>query len=220
MSIAAEPVSVPPRFDGDFRRRLEDLYRWRRDVRRFRTEPLEPALVDRLLALAVLAPSVGNSQPWRFVKVDDPLRRQGVREAFARANAAALATFHGDRAALYARLKLSGLDRAPVQLAAFVDDATGAGHGLGRQTMPETLAYSVVGAVHALWLAARAHGVGVGWVSILDPDAVHRILEVPDSWRLIAYLCVGYPEEEHLDPELERHGWQARLAGSGWLLQR
>ncbi len=220
VSIAAEPVSVPPRFDADFRRQLEDLYRWRRDVRRFRTEPLEPALIDRLLALAVLAPSVGNSQPWRFVKVDDPLRRQGVREAFARANTAALATFHGERAALYARLKLSGLDRAPVQLAAFVDEATEAGQGLGRQTMPETLAYSVVGAVHALWLAARAHGIGVGWVSILDPHAVHRILDVPDTWRLIAYLCLGYPEEEHLDPELERHGWQARLAGNAWLLQR
>lgn len=214
------PLCRPPRFDGAFRRRLAALYRWRRDVRRFRTDPLAPALVDHLLDLAVLAPSVGNSQPWRFVKVEDPQRRSAIRDNFARANAAALASYEGERASLYARLKLSGLDRAPVQLAVFVDEATTAGHGLGRQSMPETLAFSVVGAIHGLWLAARAHGIGVGWVSILDPEEVRRVLEVPEHWRLIAYLCLGYPEEEHLDPELERHGWQPRLAPRAWVVQR
>lgn len=220
VSIAAESLPAPPRFDGAFHRQLEDLYRWRRDVRRFRTDPLDPALLDGLLALAALAPSVGNSQPWRFVKVDDPSRRAAVRVSFERANAAALAAYEGERAATYARLKLSGLDKAPVHLAAFVDEATAAGQGLGRRTMPETLAYSVVGAVHALWLAARAHGVGVGWVSILDPLEVRRVLDVPESWRLVAYLCVGYPEEEHADPELERHGWQQRRTPGSCVLQR
>ena len=84
------------------------------------------------------------------------------------------------------------------------------GAGLGRRTMPEMLAYSVVGAVTTLWLAARAHGIGLGWVSILDPVAADRTLEVPETWRLVGYLCLGYPVEEHTDPELARAGWQAR----------
>lgn len=220
MKTAADIVPRPPEFDAGFCRRLEELYRWRRDVRRFRSDPLDATLLDRLLALAALAPSVGNSQPWRFVKVDDPGRRAAVRCNFEAANQAALAAYQGERAALYARLKLAGLDAAPVHLAVFGDEATPHGCGLGRATMPETLAYSVVGAVHALWLAARAHGVGIGWVSILDADDVRRRLDVPSTWRLIAYLCVGYPEEEHLDPELERHGWQARIGGDGIVLQR
>lgn len=205
------PITRVPRFDAAFRRQLEELFRWRRDVRRFRTDPLDAALVDRLLALALLAPSVGNSQPWRFAKVDDPDRRARVRAIFQACNREALNDYLGERAALYARLKLSGLDRAPVQLAVFADNETTLGHGLGQKTMPETLTWSVVGAVHALWLAARAHGIGMGWVSILDPAAVCAALAVPEAWSLVAYLCLGYPEEEHPDPELERAGWQMRL---------
>ena len=201
----------PPRFDAAFRRQLEELFRWRRDVRRFRTDRLEDGLVDRLIELALLAPSVGNSQPWRFVKVEDPDRRTLVRRSFEACNREALLAYDGERAAVYARLKLSGLDRAPTQLAVFVDGATGFGRGLGRRTMPETLTWSVVGAVHALWLAARAHGVGLGWVSILEPARVRDILAVPETWSLVAYLCLGWPEEEHLDPELDRVGWQRRV---------
>lgn len=201
----------PPHFDALFRQRLEDLFRWRRDVRRFRTEAIDDTLLRELLKLALLAPSVGNSQPWRFVKVDEPQRRARVREIFQASNREALSSYEGEQAALYARLKLSGLDRAPVHLAVFVDQAAAEGSRLGRQTMPETLAYSVVGAVHALWLAARAHGVGLGWVSILKPYDVAMALAVPPEWALVAYLCVGWPEEDHLDPELERAGWQKRL---------
>ena len=137
-------------------------------------------------------------------------RRERVRETFERCNRIALASYSGERAALYARLKLAGLSGAPCQLAVFVDKTTLTGHQLGRQTMPETLQYSALTAVHTFWLAARAYSVGVGWISILDPHEITQILEVPDGWELLAYLCVGYPEEEHLDPELERHGWQAR----------
>jgi 5,6-dimethylbenzimidazole synthase len=210
----------PPRFDADFLRRLEELYLWRRDVRRFRSDALVPGLLDTLIGLATLAPSVGNSQPWRFVKVDDPASRAQIRSNFETCNREALGAYEGERAARYARLKLAGLDAAPVQVAVFADLATAAGFGLGRRTMPEMLAYSVVCAVHGLWLAARAHGLGVGWVSILEPEEVCRILAVPSTWRLIAYLCLGYPEEEHLDPELHRHGWQQRLAGDDFVLQR
>jgi 5,6-dimethylbenzimidazole synthase len=97
-----------------------------------------------------------------------------------------------------------------VHLAVFSDDATHTGSGLGQQTMPETLHYSVVSAIQTLWLAARADGIGMGWVSILDPKAVTRVLDVPPSWSLVAYLCLGLPAEEHLDPELERHHWEVR----------
>jgi 5,6-dimethylbenzimidazole synthase len=109
------------------------------------------------------------------------------------------------------RLKLAGLEEAPVHLAVFADEATEIGSGLGRQTMPETLHYSVVAAIQTLWFAARAEGLGLGWVSILEPAIVCRILEVPESWTLVAYLCIGLPVEEHLDPELDRHHWQERL---------
>lgn len=200
----------PPDFDDEFRRHFEELLRWRRDVRRFRREPLAPGLLHRLLELADLAPSVGNSQPWRFVVAADKAIRAAVRENFKAANAAALDNYQGERARLYASLKLSGLDDAPVHLAVFADLKPAQGQGLGRQTMPETIEHSATTAVHTFWLAARAFGVGVGWVSILDPDAVSALMETPPGWHLVAYLCVGYPVEEHEDPELERHGWQAR----------
>lgn len=213
-------ASPPPVFGPDFTAAFRDLVLWRRDVRRFRPDPLPDPLVDDLIALACHAPSVGNCQPWRFVRVDDGARRSLVRASFERANQAAFDGYEGETKALYARLKLEGLTLAPVQIAVFADEATERGAGLGRRTMPETLRYSVVGAVHTLWLAARAHGVGLGWVSILEPEAVTEALEVPQDWALVAYLCLGRPVEEHKDPELERAGWQARAAASGMVLRR
>jgi 5,6-dimethylbenzimidazole synthase len=203
-----------PFFDDTFRSRLAELFAWRRDVRRFKTDPLPVPLIESLVRTAALAPSVGNSQPWRFVSVESEPPREAIIANFTACNAAALASYEGERAALYARLKLSGLQQAPVHLAVFCDHAVEAGFGLGRKTMPETLDYSVVAAIHTLWLAARAQGIGVGWVSILDPAEICRVLDVPPSWKLIAYLCAGFPEEEHLDPELARHQWQAHLAES------
>ncbi len=220
MSSAKPHLEPVPGFDGAFRERLVDLLRWRRDVRRFRSDPIDPGLIDRLIALACLAPSVGLSQPWRFVKVEAAERRAAIRENYLSCNQAALADYQGERARLYARLKLAGLEEAPVHLAVFCDEAAATGHGLGRKTMPEALRYSVVTAVHTLWLTARAWDIGVGWVSILDPDAAARSLEVPEAWSLVAYLCIGYPQEEHLDPELERHRWESRLELDGLVLQR
>lgn len=205
-------VDEPPIFDADFRARLRALLEWRRDVRRFRTTPLPADAVARLLALAQLAPSVGLSQPWRFVIVDDPARRQAVIADFETCNAEALAGYAGDRATAYAALKLAGLREAPTHVAVFADRATRQGHGLGRRTMPETVDYSAVLAVHTLWLAARAEGIGLGWVSILHPAEIARILDVPAHWRFVAYLCLGYAETEERVPELERQGWQARAA--------
>jgi 5,6-dimethylbenzimidazole synthase len=200
-----------PIFDSEFRDCLTKLFAWRRDVRRFKPDPVPPSLIEDLIRIAALAPSVGNSQPWRFVSVETLAAREAVIANFTACNDAALKCYEGERAALYARLKLAGLREAPVHLALFCDHAAEAGYGLGRKTMPEMLDYSVVAAVHTFWLCARAYGLGVGWVSILDPGEVCRILDVPPAWKLIAYLCAGFPQEEHPDPELERHGWQAHI---------
>jgi 5,6-dimethylbenzimidazole synthase len=160
------------------------------------------------------------SQPWRFVLVDAPERRQAIAQNFAECNAAALALQIPNRAGKYARLKLAGLDDAPCHLAVFADPETDQGQGLGRLTMPEMTQYSVVAAVHTLWLAARAEGIGMGWVSILDPHAVSTVLDVPASWRLIGYFCLGYPAAVDDVPELEREGWEVRRPSSVFLVRR
>jgi 5,6-dimethylbenzimidazole synthase len=213
-------MPTPPVFDAAFRERLRALLTWRRDVRRFCRDPLPPGAVERLIELAALAPSVGLSQPWRFVVVDDPACRAAVRRNFAAANVAALAAQAPERAAQYARLKLAGLDEAPCHLGVFADRATAQGHGLGRHTMPEMADYSAVAAVHTLWLAARAEGIGMGWVSILDPPAIGAILDVPASWKLIGYFCLGYAMEEDDVPLLETVGWEARRAVASFLIRR
>jgi 5,6-dimethylbenzimidazole synthase len=211
---------TPPRFDADFRARLLDLLRWRRDVRRFKREPLPDGTIERLIGIACLSPSVGLSEPWRFVLVEDPERRAAIRACFEACNKEALQIQDPDRAALYARLKLAGLDDAPVQVAVFCERATAQGAGLGRRTMPETLDYSVVTAIHTLWLAARAEGLGVGWVSILDAARMTAILDVPEDWTFIGHLCVGYPVQEDDTPALERAGWEHRHAADGVVLRR
>ncbi|HLF59347.1 MAG TPA: 5,6-dimethylbenzimidazole synthase [Alphaproteobacteria bacterium] len=210
----------PSQFDAAFCEGLERLFRWRRDVRHFRRDAIPPETVAALVDQACLAPSVGFSQPWRFVSVEDAARRARVRDNFLKCNREALADFAGERAKLYATLKLAGLDEAPVHLAVFADNATGTGHGLGQKTMPETLAYSAVMAIHTFWLAARARGIGLGWVSILDPDAVKAALDVPQTWAFIAYLCVGLPERESDEPELLQRGWEQADETARRLLRR
>ena len=212
MDLAYAPGEAPE-FGAEFRSTFAELLAWRRDVRHFRTrEAPDEATLAELFDLAALAPSVGNCQPTRFVRVDNEERRGLIRANFEAANRDALAALSGERAALYAGLKLAGLKDAPIQLAVFCDEATSQGHGLGVRTMPEARRYSTVCALHTFWLAARARGLGVGWVSILDPDRIAESLDVPSAWTFIAYLCVGFPLEQHLIPELERAGWQAREA--------
>ncbi|RFB79885.1 5,6-dimethylbenzimidazole synthase [Methylovirgula sp. 4M-Z18] len=199
-----------PIFGDDFRTIFSDLIAWRRDVRHFRTDPIPPEVIADCLALADLAPSVGNSQPWRWINVSQPDLRAKVKAAFTEANNAAAKIYDGDQAALYARLKLEGIDAAPVQFAVFCEESCPQGNGLGRQTMPEMLRYSTVCSIHTFWLAARARGIGMGWISIVDPAAITETFGVPSSWTLIGYLCVGYPAEDHIVPELERRHWQHR----------
>jgi 5,6-dimethylbenzimidazole synthase len=207
-------------FDDQFRHQLRELFIWRRDVRRFRTDPLPDGALERLIDIACLSPSVGLSQPWRFVIVEDGARRRAVIEDFKACNADALASYSGERATRYATLKLSGLVEAPGHLAVFADRASDIGHGLGRTTMPETIEYSVVAAICSMWLAARAEGFGLGWVSILNPARIHEILEVPESWRLIGYFCIGYPQAEFDRPELERANWEYRRAPKEFTIRR
>ncbi|MHA7776997.1 5,6-dimethylbenzimidazole synthase [Roseibium sp. M-1] len=209
-----------PEFSAKFQEDFETLLRWRRDVRRFKPDALPEGALDRLLHLADLAPSVGNSQPWRIVLVESAEVRAGIIANFEAENAEAAKSYQDDKALSYRQLKLAGLKEAPVHLAVFSDDDPAQGHGLGRMTMPETLAYSTVSMIHTFWLAARAEGIGVGWVSILDPETVARTLQVDAGWRLVAYLCVGYPEEEHIDPELERARWQARTPLASRIIHR
>jgi 5,6-dimethylbenzimidazole synthase len=209
-----------PDFDAAFRRQLNELFRWRRDVRHFAATPVPPAVLDALLDAASLAPSVGLSQPWRFVTVDDPARRAAVRANFGVCNARALTSQDGERAAAYARLKLAGLDEAPCHLAVFAESDPEQGHGLGRATMPETTAYSAVMAIHTLWLAARAEGLGLGWVSILDPATVRDVLDVPPDWSFIGYFCLGTPLTDNDAPELERAGWEYRRSAADVRIRR
>ena len=208
------------RFDEAFRAQLRELLIWRRDVRRFRTEALPAGTVERLIELACLAPSVGLSQPWRFVIVDEPARRRAVLEDFRCCNAEALNGYTDDLAARYAKLKLAGLEEAPSQVAIFAEPATETGHGLGRKTMPEMIEYSVVSAIHTMWLAARAEGVAMGWLSILTPGRINKVLDVPETWRLIGYFCLGYPQAVSETPELERAGWERRQAAETFIVRR
>ena len=139
-----------------------------------------------------------------------------MRENFERANANALRGYEGDDARLYASLKLSGMDDAPLQLAVFTDQ----GRRLGRETMPETLTCYTVAAVHTLWLEARADGISVGWVSILETDSLNETLNVPGAWRFVAYLCVGYPRDVEDRPSLEFASWESRRAVEDFLIER
>ncbi|MCW1429030.1 5,6-dimethylbenzimidazole synthase [Novosphingobium sp. JCM 18896] len=194
---------------------LHRLLAWRRDVREFQPRPVAEDLIARLHAAMELSPSVGNSRPWRVIRVEDGGLRAQVRAQFAVTNAEAAAVYD-ERRAEYERLVLAGLDTAPLQLAVFTALDPDAGDGLGRQSMPETLEQSTAMAVYTLWLAARAENVGLGMVSILDPDAMTRLFAAPADWRFSAYLCLGYPLRADDDtPLLHRVDWQENTA-SAW----
>lgn len=205
-------MNEPPIY-GD--REREAVYRaiaTRRDVRSgFLDEPLPDDLLRRLLAAAHSAPSVGLMQPSRFVVVRDLAVRTTIHGIFRDANAEALATYTGERRERYATLKLEGILEAPQNLCVVCDPTSSRGHKLGRHTMPETAVYSTICAIQNLWLAARTEGVGVGWVSILDPFRLRSALNIPEHIIPVAYLCLGYVSHFASGPELERQGWENRV---------
>lgn len=184
----------------------------RRDVRRgFINRPLPDELLGRLLVAAHHAPSVGFMQPSRFIVIRNNATRQAVYDIFRDANAEARKLYEGDRKKQYDSLKLEGILEAPQNICIVCDTNSQRGHGLGRLSMPETAAYSTVCAVQNLWLAARAEGVGVGWVSILDPVRLRTALRIPDHILPVAYLCLGYVDGFGTEPELQLAGWERRV---------
>lgn len=184
----------------------------RRDVRaQFRADPIPDEVLARLLVAAHHAPSVGFMQPWDFVLVSDRAVRQRVKEAFDRENARAASLHEGERGVLYRSLKLEGILETPLNLCITCDRGRGGPHVLGRNSMLDTDLFSTCLAVQNLWLAARAEGVGVGWVSIIDPAELATLLGLPSQLYPLAYLCLGYVDEFLAEPELARAGWRQRL---------
>ncbi len=184
----------------------------RRDVRsQFLPDPIPEETLARLLNAAHHAPSVGFMQPWNFLVIRDPGQKRRVKQAFLRANAEASLMFGAERRALYSALKLEGIEDAPVNLCVTCDRERAGPVVLGRTHDAATDLYSTVCAVQNLWLAATAEGLGVGWVSIVDPKDLRAILGIPDRIVPVAYLCVGRVAERFSGPELEARGWRKRL---------
>jgi cob(II)yrinic acid a,c-diamide reductase len=184
----------------------------RRDVRgQFAPDPVPDDVLTRILTAAHHAPSVGFMQPWNFIVVRDPAVKARVHADFTQANEEARAQFEGERQALYNRLKLEGIREAPINLCITCDRERSGPVVLGRTHIPTMDLYSCVCAVQNLWLAARAEGLGVGWVSILHEDKLREALGIPQRIVPIAYLCLGYVTHFHESPELEKAGWRNRL---------
>jgi 5,6-dimethylbenzimidazole synthase len=183
----------------------------RRDIRKFRPDAVPEEALHRILDAAHHAGSVGFMQPWNFILVKDAAIRQKVKAAFEVENRRAADNYSGERRALYDSLKLEGILESALNLCVTCDRGRG-GTVLGRNSILETDLFSTCCAVQNLWLAARAEGVGVGWVSILDNAGLAEILGLPEAVVPVAYLCVGYPAEQFpLRPMLESVGWGKRL---------
>lgn len=215
-----EPAPAPARvFNPAERQALYDIIAARRDVRaEFLPDPIDPDTLRRILEAAHAAPSVGFMQPWNFILLRDPHRRAAVHAAFAAANDEAAAMFPSDRQGAYRALKLEGILRAPLNIAVTCDRTRGGPVVLGRTHNRAMDLYSTVCAVQNLWLAARAEGIGVGWVSIFRDADLRAILRLPDHVEIVAYLCVGHVERLFDSPELERRGWRERLSLDGLIL--
>jgi 5,6-dimethylbenzimidazole synthase len=183
----------------------------RRDIRRFRSDPLPAAVLARILEAAHQAPSVGFMQPWDFIVIQARALREQVHTAFRRANAEALEQFSGERRERYAAFKLEGIREAALNVCVTCDRSRFGPVVLGRTCQPDMDLFSTVCAVQNLWLAARAEGVGVGWVSIIHPEELTHLLGLPPSVVPVAYLCLGYVDEFPARPELQTAGWLPRL---------
>jgi 5,6-dimethylbenzimidazole synthase len=183
----------------------------RRDIRKFRPEPLPSAVLHRVLDAAHHAGSVGFMQPWSFIVIRDVGIRQRIKGVFESENSRAAENYTGERRRVYESLKLEGILESPINLCVTCDRKRG-GQVLGRNSIVDTDLFSTCCAVQNLWLAARAEGIGVGWVSIIDNAALSQILELPASVVPVAYLCVGYPERFPDEPMLQTVGWQERIA--------
>jgi 5,6-dimethylbenzimidazole synthase len=194
------------------RQAIYRVMRARRDVREFRPDPVPFEVLSRILEMAHYAPSVGFMQPWNFILITSLDIRRQIKQLFVARNEQESAKIEdAQRKHLYDQLKLEGIMEAPLNLAVTCDHRRDSPFVLGRGSMPQTDLYSTCLAIENIWLAARAEGVGIGWVSILDPQAVANILHLPLGVELVAYLCVGYPIAFRARPMLEEVGWKERL---------
>jgi 5,6-dimethylbenzimidazole synthase len=184
----------------------------RRDVRgQFTSEPVPDEVLSRVLTAAHFAPSVGYMQPWSFIVVRDPAVKETMHAAFRAANAEAAEMFEGAKQEIYRELKLEGIREAPINICVTCDRDRAGPVVIGRTHIKAMDIYSTVCAVQNLWLAARAEGLGVGWVSIFDKTALRETLGLPPGIIPIAYLCIGYVSHFYDRPELEAAGWRPRL---------
>jgi len=201
-------------FNNDDSNILEQIIRHRRDVRgnRFLPTSIKPEHLEKILHAALHAPSVGFSQPWEFVLIENKETKQHVAQSFQQENEKAKETFLNTKddkqKALYQSLKLEGIHESPLNLAVFYNPKNGP--VLGQTSMPDMGRFSVVCAIQNMWLMARSLNIGIGWVSILDPDKVKSLINAPEDRELIAYLCIGYVDKFHDKPELETLEWEQR----------
>jgi 5,6-dimethylbenzimidazole synthase len=211
--IDTENISVPLEFSEAEKKGLYKAIYLRRDVRRhFLARAIPDAVLRKLLDAAHHAGSVGFMQPWSFLVIRSEGVKKKVKDLFEQANGEAAKVFEGERREVYSRLKLEGILESPINLCVTCDPTRNGPHVLGRHTIRETDVYSTCCAVQNLWLAARVEGIGVGWVSILDPDLLKQVLDIPSYVIPVAYLCVGYVSEFLPRPELEAAGWLPRAS--------
>lgn len=208
----ADSMSQNGKFSGDERNAVYRAIFERRDVRKdFLPDSIPEDTLRRILMAAHHAGSVGYMQPWDFLVIQQAETKQAVKNLFVQANDAAALHYKGEKADLYRGLKLEGIKEAPINICVTCTRERGGPLVLGRSSVPETDLYSTCCAIQNLWLAARAEGIGVGWVSILDYDALKDVLGIPQSVWIIAYLCVGYVKAFGDQPDLEKAGWRRRV---------
>jgi nicotinate-nucleotide--dimethylbenzimidazole phosphoribosyltransferase len=205
---AADPAGW--RFADAKREALYEVIHARRDIRRFRPDPVAPEILTRVLEAAHHAPSVGFMQPWRFIVIEDLQTRSAVRQMAQRERLRQAERF-GDRSSHFLEQKIEGIVEAPLGICVCCDHGDPADEVLGRATIPDTDLYSTACAIENLWLAARAEGLGVGWVSFYRPPELRKLLAIPERVEPLAYLCIGWPDERPPRPGLESAGWARRL---------
>lgn len=197
-------------FTEEEQRLLEEILVHRRDVRgnRFLDTPIPQRCIDTILEAALAAPSVGFSQPWEFVLIKDKTTKQAIKETFSEETKQAALLFKEEKQKEYIKLKLEGIIEAPLNIAVFYQPKEGP--VLGQTSMPNMGKYSVVCAIQNMWLMARSLNIGMGWVSILDPEKVKKVLNAPPENQLIGYLCFGYTDMFYNQPELELRKWDRK----------
>lgn len=198
-------------FSPEWRRGVYEAIARRRDIRSFKPDPIAPEILARILRAAHQAGSVGFSQPWNFIVVEDPEIRRKIHDHVDGERLRAARSFEGERRARYLSFKLEGILDAPLNICVTCDRTRFGPAIIGRNTIYDTDIYSTCVAIQNLWLAARSEGIGVGWVSILKPEVIQEILAIPDHVVVVGYICVGYPVEFADRPLLEAAGWLPRL---------